>query len=231
MKTLIVGYGEIGKALANVLLPFYTLGIQESMFTEVYAKFNPEILHICFGYSDKFVSEVKRYQEKYKPKYTVIHSTVPVGTSRQLNVVFHPIIGQHPNLEKSLLTFKQFFGGKDVHNVIDYFRRVGMNVHIEDDPEPLEIGKLGLTTQYALNVEYVKDLKKQYDKTKSPFSVYNLMVQEYNKGYEKLGFPEYKLPIINPIQKKQGGHCTIPNCDLWKTEFTEFIKNMNNKYE
>ena len=230
MTSLIVGFGEIGKALHKVLKDYYYVGIHDlNIGFEV--DFQCEIMHICFPYSEEFVSEVKRYQELYKPKYTIIHSTVPVGTSRQCGAVFHPVIGQHPNLEKSFFAFKQFFGGKDVHNVIDYFRRVGMNIHIEDNAEPLEIGKLGLTTQYSLNIEYIKDLKKQYDKIKAPFSVYNLMVQVYNGGYEKIGFPEYKLPILNPIQKKQGGHCTIPNCDLWDTPFTSLIKELNNKYE
>jgi hypothetical protein len=54
-----------------------------------------------------------------------------------------------------------------------------------------------------------------------------LFSQNYNEGYEKLGYPEYKMPLLNPIMTKQGGHCTIPNLDLWETEFTKFIKKQN----
>jgi len=240
---LVVGYGEIGKAIKEIFSPVihhedwggnvfvhdpekkYDAGLKGHPYTSL-------IMHICFPYSENFIVEVKKYQRRFKPKYTIIHSTVPVGTSRKCGAVFHPIIGQHPYLDKSILTFVQFFGGKNSDIVSEYFKRVGCRVRVYDTAESLELGKLSLTTQYALNIEYIKDFKYQCFKYSVNFTeAYTSLVEAYNEGYLKLGYPEYKLPILNPIIKKQGGHCTIPNCDLWETEFTEFIKKMNNLYE
>lgn len=216
MKSLIIGSGEIGKSLCYVL----DGDITDKTFTGG----EYDIIHICFPYNDEFESEVKRYQELYKPKYTVIHSTVPVGTSRKCDAIHSPVIGVHPYLEESLKTFTKYLGGEQAGEVADYFRRAGIKVYLTDKSETTELAKLSQTTQYALNIEYVKNLKRECDKNNVPFSeVYTLFTDNYNKGYNKLGSPEYKLPLLVPIMTKQGGHCTIPNCKLWDTKFTKFI--------
>jgi len=53
---------------------------------------------------------------------------------------------------------------------------------------------------------------------------------DYNRGYEELGRSEFKMPLLTPILTQQKGHCTRNNCDLWTTEFTEFIKRLNDSY-
>jgi hypothetical protein len=222
MKSLIIGNGEIGKSLHKIIGGDIT-GI--TITPERY-----DIIHIAFPYSDEFVGEVKRYQDLYLPKYTVIHSTVPVGTSKKCNAIHSPIIGIHPHLEESIKTFTKFLGGEKSEEVADYFRRFGIKIYICDNSETTELAKLSQTTQYALNIEYIKDLKIQCDKLGLPFSeVYTLFTDNYNNGYNKLGYSEYRFPLLIPIMKKQGGHCTIPNCNLWETDFTEFIKKLNTR--
>ena len=113
MKTpplsLIIGAGEVGKSLAAVLDPYYPIVLVDKKPVRI--KEPVEIMHVCFGYSDTFVQNVNEYQERYKPKYTVIHSTVPVGTSLQCDAVHSPIIGRHPYLEESIKMFTKFLGG------------------------------------------------------------------------------------------------------------------------
>lgn len=224
MQTIILGFGEIGTALAKVLKtynPIIKTKTKENIS-------GIEIMHICFPYSNSFVKEVKRYQELYKPKYTVIHSTVPVGTSKLCDAIHSPCLGVHPYLEESFKTFTKFLGGKKASEVADYFRRAGMKVYICDKSETTELAKLSQTTQYALNIEYIKNLKQECDKFKIPFAeVYTLFSENYNKGYIKLGYPEYSLPLLVPIMQKQGGHCTLPNCEIWNTVFTKLIKKLN----
>lgn len=223
MKSIIIGAGEIGKSLYRVLQNYYPTTLAE----KVSIKEHFDVLHICFPFSDKFISEVKKYQKQYKPKYTIIHSTVPIGTNRKLSSISSPIIGIHPFLQESIKTFTKFLGGEQANEVADYFRRAGIKVQICKKPETTEMAKLSSTTLYALIIEYVKNLNKQCEKYDVPFSeVYTLWSQNYNKGYKELGFPEYVRPILQPIMKKQGGHCTLPNCKLWDTVFTKFINKL-----
>jgi hypothetical protein len=220
MKSLIIGNGEIGKSLHAVIGGDITgVTIKPDSY---------DIIHICFPYSEDFVSEVKRYQELFNPKYTVIHSTVPVGTSRQCGAIHSPCVGVHPYLEESFKTFTKYLGGEQAGEVADYFRRRGMKIYITDKSETTELAKLSQTTQYALNIEYVKNFKRECDKYGVPFEcAYTLFSQNYNDGYEKLNLEEYKLPLLIPQMNKQGGHCTLPNCEIWDTKFTKIIKEEN----
>lgn len=224
-NTLIVGAGEIGTAIYNTLKDHYRTSIIDR---GIVCDEPITYLHICFGFSEDFVKSVREYQDAYKPIYTIVHSTVPLGTCRQLGAIHSPVTGIHPHLESGIRTFVKFLGGENASEVADYFRRAGMKVYLCDKSETTELMKLSQTTFYALMVEYVKDLKKQCLKHDVPFSeAYTLASQNYNEGYEKLGYPEFKMPLLVPIQTPQGGHCTIPNCDLWQTDFTKFIKLKN----
>ena len=226
-KSLIIGYGQIGKALELVLNDYnpsvydLELDIPEGEF---------DIIHICFPYTKDFINEVQKYQDKFKPKYTVIHSTVPVGTSRACGAIHSPVVGIHPHLAKSIKTFTKYFGGKEASGVADYFRRAGCKVYLFDDQETTELAKLSQTTYYAMTIEYTKMLKRICNEKNLSFTeVYTTFVNDYNRGYEELGLPEIKIPNLVPIMREQGGHCTIPNCDLWTNDFTEFIKEQNKK--
>lgn len=225
-----MGLGEVGKALMEVLQQYPITGYNAEEAKNSTETF--EIMHVAFPYSEEFVDQVKAYQEKFKPKYTVIHSTVPIGTSRKCGAVHSPIVGLHPFLAKSVKTFTKFLGGEKAYEVADYFRKAGCKVYLFDKQETTELAKLSQTTFYALTIEYAKDLKRQCDKLGLSYpEVYTIPALDYNRGYEELGLPEIKIPLLVPIMRPQGGHCTIPNCGLWETGFTEFIKKMNGSHE
>lgn len=220
MDSIIVGRGEIGKSLHAVL------GGDITDITFLPGKY--DILHIAFPYKSKeFIDEVKRYQELYSPKYTVIHSTVPVGTSRQCNAIHSPCLGIHPYLEESLKTFTKFLGGENAGAVSDYFRRHNVKVYITDKSETTELMKLLDTTHYGIEIEIVKDIKRQCDKYGVPFEAWSLWVDNYNSGYDKLGHSEYKKPNLIPNMQKIDGHCVMPNTELIETPFTNILKELN----
>lgn len=225
-SSLIIGYGQIGKALEQVLFDYNPDVVDKDPGSDVAPQY--DIIHICFPYSKDFINEVKKYQEKFNPTYTIIHSTVPIGASRLCNAIHSPVVGIHPHLAESIKTFTKFLGGEQASEVADYFRRAGCKVYLYDKPETTELMKLSQTTFYALTVEYFKDLKRQCDSFGLSYGeVMTIPTVDYNRGYAELGMPEIRIPQLIPIMKPQGGHCTIPNCGLWETEFTKFIERQN----
>lgn len=214
MQSIICGYGEIGKSLFKILRPHYDVG-----YVDLHEEYNVnkeiEILHICFGYSENFIEQVRNYQERFKPKDTVIHSTVPVGTCRQLNAIHSPCRGLHPNLESGLLTFPKFLGGEKASKVADYFRRADMKVILYDKPETTEALKLFDTEYYRHCIEFALEVNRYCGEHDLNFSeVYTIPNITYNEGYVKLGHSEYVRPVLQPIVKEIGGHCLLPNKKL-----------------
>lgn len=232
-KTLIIGGGEIGKSLYDVLSKEYDCemyDIKQSINTyKDLKKSKYKIMHISFPYSNDFIKNVKKYQVDFKPEYTIIHSTVPVGTSRKLGALHSPCTGIHPHLATSMKIFTKYISGKDASEVCDYFRRAGMKVAITDKQETTELTKILCTSFYGVCIEYTKDVKRMCDKYNVPFEFWSLWTNDYNTGYEKLGHKEYTRPNLVPNMKKVGGHCVLNNTELLQTTFTKFIKELNKK--
>jgi hypothetical protein len=219
---LIIGAGQIGSAVREALENVHAVILLDVHEKKEYL-FSVDVMHIAFPYCDTFVSEVKRYQEMYQPTYTVIHSTVPPGTSRQCGAVHSPVVGLHPYLYESLMTFVKFIGGPDASSVADHFRFAGMRVYLFDEAETTEVMKLRSTEFYALCIEYVKDVKRQCLKLGIPFEAWTLWTQNYNQGYADLGYAEYTRPNLVPMLKDIGGHCLLPNLELVPTVFSLFL--------
>lgn len=224
MNSIIIGQGEIGKSLEKVLSPYHPTYIRD-IKSDLKGEY--DIMHIAFPYSNEFLNQVKHYQLDYSPKYTIIHSTVPVGTSRMCNALHSPVIGLHPFLEESIKTFTKFIGGKDASQVADYFRRANIKTYLTDKQETTELMKILSTTNHGLNIEFTKEVKRLCDQENVPFEMWTLWTDNYNKGYEELGHPEYKRPNLIPVMKKIGGHCVLPNTKLIKSKFADFIRSLN----
>lgn len=205
-KNLVIGMGEVGKAIQTIFsADWIDVGIDNSDGV-------CDLLHICFPYSKEFVKEVEKYQKRFQPKYTIIHSTVPVGTSRKCNSIHSPIRGLHPDLEKGIRTFPKFIGGKDASQIADVFRRVGLKIILCDKQETTESIKLFDTQYYLECVRFCKRVKEYCDKNDLNFhEVYTLPNETYNEGYTELGHKEYVRPVLQPIMTEVGGHCLLPN--------------------
>jgi hypothetical protein len=212
MKSLVIGSGEIGTSLNNIIdqdIRDKAVIVNDTSY---------DIIHICFPFSKTFIKDVKDYQKEYNPKYTVIHSTVPVGTSRKLKAIHSPCLGIHPHLEESMLTFKKFIGGGDT-NLIQWFRRLGFKVQPFDNPETTELMKILSTTKYGLDITFNQEVKELCDTYKVPFEAWTLWTNNYNTGYEKLGYEEYKRPNLIYMKGNIGGHCVLNNLKLLNTKW------------
>lgn len=215
MNSLIVGMGEVGTSLYEILRKHYPTDGIDVVSEHEHALGEVELLHICFPYSVNFVEVVREYRNTFKPKYIVIHSTVPVGTSAELSAVHSPIRGIHPHLEAGIKTFVKFLGGPQASEVADYFRRAGMKVALFDRSETTEAMKLFDTEYYRTVIEFAQRVKRYCDKNGLNFhEVYTLANQTYNEGYTQLGHPEFVRPVLQPIMKEIGGHCVLPNKEL-----------------
>ena len=229
VKTLIVGSGEVGGSLKNVLEEHYEIEVIDKDTVRSPLSYPPHfgIMHVCFPYSISFESEVKRYQKEYQPTYTVIHSTVPVGTNTKLGTISSPVVGIHPFLEQSLMTFTKYLGGEQASEVANYFRRVGMKVYLFDKPETPELMKLLDTTFYGICVEYTKEVKELTKKHGVSFESWSVWTENYNRGYQVLGYPEYTRPNLVPIKGKLGGHCVGNNATFLDSKFAKFLSDIN----
>jgi len=236
--SVVCGMGEIGRALAEVLSVNYTLFVKdkggdfatyEDYQFDSFAVCVPpvEVLHICFPYSETFVDDVLNYVDRLKPEVTVIHSTVPIGTSRACGALHSPVIGRHPHLAESIRTMTKFIGGEDASQVADYFRRAGIEVYLTDKQESTELSKILCTTSLGVYVEWTKDIKRQCDKYGVPFELWTIWTDEYNKGYERLNMPTVHRPNLVPIMKQIGGHCCLPNLKFIESKFVDLIEEMN----
>lgn len=214
MDDLVLGAGEIGMAIAQIFKT-YAIGREAHKMQDTYCN----ILHICFPYTKDFIKEVKLYQKKFNPKYTIIHSTVPVGVNRKLGSIASPCRGIHPNLYEGIMTFPKIIAGRDASLIANHFRRVGLKIILYDKPEAAEAAKLFDTEYYRHCIEFAKDVKKYCVKHKLNFSeVYTIPNMTYNEGYKELGHPEYQRPVLQPIMTEIQGHCVLPNAKLLKVK-------------
>lgn len=229
-KHLIIGAGEIGKALYKILSPYYDVSIRDKN-SDVPGKF--DVLHICYPAVKNFVKISKNYIKKYKPALTIIHSTVGVGTTSKIgiNAIHSPVRGVHPYLDKGIKTFVKYFGGKKAKEAAKIFSDIGIKTQIFKKPETTELLKILDTTYYGWNIIFAKEVKRICDKLKLDFDeVYTIPNHDYNKGYTKLGKPNVIRPVLKPIAGKIGGHCVVQNCDLLDDWVTKTIKERNKKY-
>jgi len=223
MKSIILGCGEVGKALFEVIGGYLEYGKPTSnALNDAF-----DIMHICFPYSNEFISEVKRYQELFKPKYTVIHSSVPVGTSKKLNAFHSPIRGVHPNLAQGILTFVKYLAPES-KELKKYFEDAGITVKMFDKAETTEAIKLWDTTYYGWNILFNKEVKKWCDENNLNFEeVYTDANATYNQGYLRLGKPEVVRPVLKYMEGKIGGHCVKNNLKLFKSTIGKIIEKLD----
>lgn len=210
-KHLVIGTGQIGKAILAVLeCHGYDVADGAYPYTEPF-----DCIHICFGHSDAFEEDVKHYQEITGAKFTVIHSTVPVGTSSKLGAVHSPVRGKHPNLESSVRTFVKFFGGAAAEDAAAIFREKGIKCVTTPKSETTEALKLFDTEQYHLNILAEKAIHQYCTEHDLDFDiVYKQANQTYNEGYEAMGMPQFKKYVLEHVEGPIGGHCVTQNAKL-----------------
>lgn len=208
MKHLIVGYGEVGKAIHKVIGKAYIADFEKITWKGE----DVDVIHICIPYSKDFNRIVREWREI---GLVIVHSSVPVGTCDKLKVVHSPIRGVHPHLAKGIRTFVKYFGGKNAEKAAHIFMRLGITTYIFDKAKTTEALKLWDTTQYGRLIMLEKEIHAWCKKNKVDFdAVYTMANRDYNEGYMKLGRPEVVRPYLKHMEGPIGGHCVLPNAKL-----------------
>jgi hypothetical protein len=229
MKTLLLGYGEVGKAVYENLKDSHEIDIIDLKFKQkspLRELDDNQVLLVTIPFTDKFIKTVQEYQDKIKPKATIIFSTVAIGTCRKLNAVHSPIEGKHPDLTQSFKIHKRWLGG---HNQVasQFFWNAGIKLMQVTEPEHTEFLKLRSTSLYGLNIEFARYSSDVAKKLNMPFELTKNYDEDYNELYEKLGLKQFQRYILDAPQGKIGGHCITPNALILDKQYPSvFLKEI-----
>lgn len=211
-NVVVVGLGEVGKPLLEIISARHTtLGVDIAPPTEIPQ--GVDIMHVCYPFQvADFCGVTARYIEVFKPRVTVINSTVGVGTTRKIGamtgaaVANSPVRGKHVRMRKEMCTYTKFVGAADsqtARQAADHFGSVGLKTKILSSPEASELAKLTETTYFGLMIAWAQQVERYCDATGADYG-------EVISFYEEIQF----FPPVKYFPGVIGGHCVMPNIEI-----------------
>jgi hypothetical protein len=208
---LVIGAGEVGTAIAEVLRSAHGVGVRDLAPLQVQA----DVIHIAFRWNEQFVEQVKQYEREHQADLVIIHSTVPVGTCDPRDWVHSPVRGRHPDLGRSLLAFRKHFGGHRAEEAATIFGLCGVVTSTHPNAIETEAGKLWELVQYGQQIVTEKCIHQWCKENGADFDVvYRLFAESYNEGYEILEEDWAVRPVLEHMPGPVGGHCVVPGAKL-----------------
>lgn len=209
---VVVGLGEVGRPLLQLLSKHYTvIGLDIVPAPRPIGKV--DVLHVCYPFEIKdFVGETARYIQLYKPTVTVINSTVAVGTTRKIAlrtgtaVVHSPVRGKHVRMLEELSHYTKFVGAMDAavgKRVAAHFEAAGLKTKVLTTPEASELAKLTETTYFGLLIAWAQEVERYCDQAGASY-------EEIISFYEEISF----FPSTKYFPGIIGGHCVMPNIEI-----------------
>jgi len=204
MRSIVIGLGETGGPLLNILgCDGYDIKSGNDLQVGPY-----DVMNVCIPYHDMFVDKVKYYKSKLRPKIIIIHSTVPIGTTKQIEGAVHsPILGKHDNMEQSIKKFIKWVGGEKAEEAADYLESFGMLCHAVKSSDETEALKLMCLMTYGVSIALAEYRKKIADMV--GFSYVDVLTWDTN--YNNYVAEHLKRPLMSPPGETIGGHCIIQN--------------------
>jgi len=225
VNILIVGHGEIGSSIHKLYGDdyYYDVGYIDKDVAENVSK-SPDVMHICIPYNEKFVTNVLHYIKTYTPSLTIIHSTIPYLTTRIIydnagtEIVHSPVMGKHPNLTKSIRTFKKIvasYTDKAIEMACAHFEELGVDTVVYNNPEESELAKMLSTTYYGTLIRFMQEVHNLCVEFNLDFDkVYKQTNEIYNEGYTKFGDTQFVRPVLEYMGDEIGGHCVTANAEI-----------------
>lgn len=210
--TLVVGIGEVGRPLAEVLErsgPVLRHDLERREFSDPI-----KVMHICFPFreSSEFIGSALDYVRRFKPALTIVNSTVLPGTTRTLArqsqsaVCYSPVRGKHVEMVSALTHYVKFVAAPEEQWATaaeNHFARAGLRTQRMGAPETLEVAKLAETTYFGVCIAFAQELNRYASMTGGNYG-------EITRFFEEVGF----LPRQKYFPGFIGGHCVVPNINL-----------------
>lgn len=246
-KVLVVGLGEVGRALYELLkesgkFDVYGFDLCEEKVRGVTGKVELDstfdIMHICYPCveMENFVATTLDYMKKFNPKLTIIDSTVPPGTTQKIYetakslVVHSPIRGMHKNLEtmkQDIMFWSKYVGGttpEAAELARKHFEQIGLKVKVLSGSVETELAKLFETTYRAWMIACFQEMHRISRYFGANFNEVVDMIEDIHRVH-------FNKPLHYP--GVIGGHCLIPNTELllkvWNSDFLRLILSSNEK--
>lgn len=211
-KTLIVGIGEVGSALAGVLERGQVV-LRQDLEPRQFA--DPiGVMHLCIPYGSRsqFESTAVGYIERFNPQLTIVNSTVLPGTVRAISrrtgakVAYSPVRGKHSRMVQDLFHYTKMVAAPESETAAlaeQHFRKAGLSTRRLARVETLELAKLAETTYFGVLIAFAQELNRLADRVGANYS-------EALEFFDEIEF----LPRTRYFPGLIGGHCVIPNIHL-----------------
>ena len=213
---VVVGLGEVGKPLLSILSKVYNcVGVDVAPVNPV----GPcSVLHVCYPYEiPDFIGTTTEYMAKYRPRLTIVHSTVGPGTTRKViettpgaSIAYSPVRGKHARMEVDMLRYKKFVGASRpevAKFAVEHLEQAGFKTALFRTSEIGELSKLLETTYLGLLVAWTQEVER--------FAMrYGASSEEVNAFIEEIDFlPSHIFP------GHIGGHCVMSNIAILRSQF------------
>jgi UDP-N-acetyl-D-mannosaminuronate dehydrogenase len=246
---LIIGLGEIGHTLFALFqdkkedFTVYGLDLDEAKMRELNqskSKIPSQVdtLHVCLPCPSqaKFVDIVKSYGKEFKPKLTIINSTVPPGTTMEVakncncQVAHSPSRGVHLSSEHMVWEMKRwtkYVGGanKEAAKATKaHFEKLGLKAKVLKSCAETELAKLFETTYRAWMITCYQEMHRISRSFGADFDEAVDFLEDTHRV-------RFDRPVMFP--GVIGGHCLIPNTELllkaYDSDFLRLILESNEK--
>src|SRR5436309_11596631 len=169
---VVVGLGEVGKPLLELISKHHNaVGID--IWPSVADVSSVDVLHICYPFQDReFVGETARYTELFRPRLTIINSTVAVGTTRAVaqrtdaTVAYSPVRGKHAHMLEDLQRYTKFVGALNrslAEEAAQHFESLDLKTKVVSSPEAVELAKLTETSFFGLLIAWAQEIERYAD--------------------------------------------------------------------
>ncbi len=213
---VVLGTGEVGRPLLQILSRKF-----DCLEVDI-APVDPppacSVMHVCYPFqTPDFIGTTVAYIRKYRPRLTVINSTVAPGTTRQVEqaagdalVAYSPVRGKHARMESDMLRYRKFVSAtrpEALQLAREHFEQAGFKTAVFRTPELAELSKLVETTYLGVLIGWAQEVERfaaHYDGTFDDVCAF----------IEEVDFlPSHIFP------GHIGGHCVMPNIAILRRHF------------
>lgn len=246
-SVIIVGLGEVGQTLFDLFkksrkFEVFGLDLDKSKMQRIAGNLalpeSVDVMHVCYPCRDQevFVNLTMDYLKKFRPKLTIIESTVNPGTTQKIYqsskmlIAHSPVRGMHKTLEtmmKDMLFWRKYVGGatrEAAEMAKNHFERLGLKVRVLKGPAETELAKLFETVYRAWMIACFQEMHRISRHFGAGFNDVVDMIEDIHRvdRNKPLHYPD----VI-------AGHCLIPNTELllksYDSEFLRLILESNEK--